>query len=129
MTEKCGFVALIGEPNAGKSTLMNIIGCLDTADDGTYELNGRLVSNMGDRALARVRNEEIGFVFQTFNLLNRTSAQHNVEMPLIYAGVGRRERHDLIAARRGGFPGRGPRPRNSSTGVLRRASHASGRYR
>ncbi len=77
---------------------MNIIGCLDTPDDGEYELNGRLVSNLGDRELAKVRNEEIGFVFQTFNLLNRTSAQHNVEMPLIYAGVGRKSRQDKAVA-------------------------------
>ena len=86
------YAAIMGPSGSGKSTLMNIIGCLDSPDDGEYELNGRLVSNLGDRELAQVRNEEIGFVFQTFNLLNRTSAQHNVEMPLIYAGVGRKER-------------------------------------
>jgi len=82
----------MGPSGSGKSTLMNIIGCLDTPDEGTYELNGRLVSNLGDRELAKVRNKEIGFVFQTFNLLNRTSAQHNVEMPLIYAGISRKAR-------------------------------------
>jgi putative ABC transport system ATP-binding protein len=88
------YAAIMGPSGSGKSTLMNIIGCLDTPDAGTYELNGRMVSNLGDRELAQVRNEEIGFVFQTFNLLNRTSAQHNVEMPLIYAGISRKERHD-----------------------------------
>jgi len=87
------YAAIMGPSGSGKSTLMNIIGCLDTPDDGSYELNGRMVSNLGDRELAKVRNEEIGFVFQTFNLLNRTSAQHNVEMPLIYAGISRRERN------------------------------------
>ncbi|MFQ5635001.1 MAG: ABC transporter ATP-binding protein [Gammaproteobacteria bacterium] len=86
------YAAIMGPSGSGKSTLMNIIGCLDTPDEGTYELNGRLVSNLGDRELAGVRNKEIGFVFQTFNLLNRTSAQHNVEMPLIYAGVARKTR-------------------------------------
>lgn len=86
------YVAIMGPSGSGKSTLMNLIGCLDSPDQGVYELNGRTVSNMGDRKLARVRNEEIGFVFQTFNLLNRTTALHNVEMPLIYAGVGRKKR-------------------------------------
>jgi len=88
------YAAIMGPSGSGKSTLMNIIGCLDTPDDGDYELNGRLVSNLGDRELAKVRNKEIGFVFQTFNLLNRTSAQHNVEMPLIYAGVNRKARNE-----------------------------------
>ncbi len=86
------YVAIMGPSGSGKSTLMNVIGCLDTPDDGSYELNGRLVSNMGDRKLAQIRNKEIGFVFQTFNLLNRTTAQHNVEMPLIYAGIARKQR-------------------------------------
>ena len=86
------YTAIMGPSGSGKSTLMNVIGCLDTPDDGTYELNGRLVSNMSDSQLAQVRNEEIGFVFQTFNLLNRTTAQHNVEMPLIYAGINRKQR-------------------------------------
>jgi len=88
------YAAIMGPSGSGKSTLMNIIGCLDTPDDGSYELNGRLVSNLGDRELAKVRNKEIGFVFQTFNLLNRTSAQHNVEMPLIYAGISRKARNE-----------------------------------
>lgn len=86
------YVAIMGPSGSGKSTLMNLIGCLDSPDEGTYELNGRRVSEMGDRQLAQVRNEEIGFVFQTFNLLNRTTAQHNVEMPLIYAGIKHKER-------------------------------------
>ncbi|MAF83204.1 MAG: ABC transporter ATP-binding protein [Gammaproteobacteria bacterium] len=88
------YAAIMGPSGSGKSTLMNVIGCLDSPDEGSYELNGKLVSNMGDRQLARIRNREIGFVFQTFNLLNRTTAQHNVEMPLIYAGVSKKQRHE-----------------------------------
>ena len=91
--ERGEYAAIMGPSGSGKSTLMNIIGCLDTPDEGSYELNGRMVSNLRDKDLANVRNKEIGFVFQTFNLLNRTSAQHNVEMPLIYAGISRRERN------------------------------------
>jgi putative ABC transport system ATP-binding protein len=86
------YVAIMGPSGSGKSTLMNIIGCLDQPDAGEYWLNGTLVSNLGDAALAAVRNREIGFVFQTFNLLNRADALHNVELPLIYSGVPRRER-------------------------------------
>lgn len=92
------YVAIMGPSGSGKSTLMNMIGCLDTPDDGEYWLNGKLVSQMSDRELARVRNKEIGFVFQTFNLLPRVNALHNVEIPLIYAGVHRKER--LERARR-----------------------------
>ena len=86
------YVAVMGPSGSGKSTLMNIIGCLDRPSTGEYWLSGENVSKLGDRALARVRNERIGFVFQTFNLLPRASALQNVEIPLLYAGVGRRDR-------------------------------------
>jgi putative ABC transport system ATP-binding protein len=92
------FVAIMGPSGSGKSTLMNLIGCLDTPSKGSYRLNGKEVAEMNDDDLARIRNEEIGFVFQTFNLLPRATALHNVELPLVYAGVSGKDRVERAKA-------------------------------
>ncbi len=95
--ERGEYIAIMGSSGSGKSTLMNLLGCLDTPSEGSYHLNGKAVEGMSDEDLAGIRNKEIGFVFQTFNLLARTTALQNVELPLVYGGTGRAERRQKAA--------------------------------
>ena len=125
--QKGEFVAIIGQSGSGKSTLMNMIGCLDVPTEGTYILNGQNVSKLSDNELSDIRNQEIGFIFQGFNLIANLTAQENVELPLIYRGVPKKERHELsvVALKKVGLAHRmDHRPSEMSGGQQQRVAIA-----
>ena len=119
--QKNEYVAVMGPSGSGKSTLMNVIGCLDVPTSGTYSLDGRMVADMTESQLAEIRNRQIGFVFQTFNLIPRANIYHNVELPLVYGGVSRRKRRELteLAIERVGLSDRAKHKPNELSGGQR----------